>query len=49
MHLLKIHVRIGATNLVNLIILVGISFSFIVLPSERFPIKPSIIFRTGSQ
>ena len=40
MHLLKIRARIGArTNLANLIILVGISFSFIALPSERFPIK----------
>ena len=40
MHLLKIRVRIGArTNLANLVIFVGISFSFIALPSERFPIK----------
>ena len=40
MHLLKIRLRIGArTNLVYLIIFVGISLSFIALPSERFPIK----------
>ena len=43
MHLLTIHVSIGArTNLVNVIILIGISFSFIALPSERFPINVSL-------
>ena len=46
MHLLKIRVRTGTrTNLDNLF--VGISFSFIALPSERFSLSivlPPLIF-----